>query len=220
MQHIKHIVWDLDGVLYEYNSAHVDACYEAYGLIAEKLIDGMDRNTAQVLARKSYDQTRAPVRIFMDEYGVDEQTFLKGFTKLLDVSHLKANSVLHDKIKAVPTTHNILTIADDHWAQRIIAHLGLETIFTPDKLFTAEKCDALHKAESPEPFRIALNAAKVDAASALMIEDSQKNLKHAKELGMTTVWVRPKKGDVRANYTDYVFDTPEEFLDYFIVESN
>lgn len=220
MRNIKHIIWDLDGVLYEYHPAYIEACYEAYAVAATKLIAGMDKETARALAKESYEKTHMPSRVFVDRFGLEETIYIEAFSDALDISSLAPNPVMREKMLQANTTHNILTISDQAWAQRITKHLQLNELFPASSLITAEKCKRIHKAESTEPFQVALAAAQADPETTIMIEDTQKNLRHAKALGLTTVWVHPKQGDEKQLYTDYMFVTPMDFLDYFIAEKH
>ena len=95
----------------------------------------------------------------------------------------------------LPGRKLIFTNADEPYARRVLEALGVGEHF-------AELHD-IHAAElRPKPdrhgYELMLDRFGIDPARAAMVEDMAQNLKPAKELGMTTVWV--DNGSERGNH--------------------
>mmetsp|Transcript_23437 Transcript_23437/g.34855 ORF Transcript_23437/g.34855 Transcript_23437/m.34855 type:complete len:276 (+) Transcript_23437:55-882(+) len=83
---------------------------------------------------------------------------------------------------------------------RVLREIGLDKVFPPEKVFAVDDVLPSCKPEK-EAFEKVLDAVGVkDASECIMVEDSMKNIRAAKELGMGTVLVaglgRLKKSDV------------------------
>jgi putative hydrolase of the HAD superfamily len=75
------------------------------------------------------------------------------------------------------------------YVKRVLMELGMwETVFTDDRLFAVDDVLPYCKPEK-EAFETIFEKVGVGAAECVMIEDSMKNIRRAKELGMKTVLI-------------------------------
>mmetsp|Transcript_18791 Transcript_18791/g.23059 ORF Transcript_18791/g.23059 Transcript_18791/m.23059 type:complete len:289 (-) Transcript_18791:254-1120(-) len=75
------------------------------------------------------------------------------------------------------------------YALRVLRELGLDKVFTDDRVFAVDDVLPACKPEK-EAFQKVMNAIGVkDPSECIMVEDSMKNIRSAKELGMSTVLI-------------------------------
>ena len=77
------------------------------------------------------------------------------------------------------------------YVRRVLVELGLWEVFGEDRLFAVD--DVLpHCKPEKEAFQVVFDAMGVSASECVMIEDSMKNTRRAKELGLKTILVAGK----------------------------
>lgn len=93
---------------------------------------------------------------------------------------------------------------------RVLEELGLDSYFAPENVFAVT--DVLPNCK-PEPaaFEMVLKRVGADPAECVMVEDSMKNVRAAKALGMKTVLVLGSKegGDARKADKMWASDAPD-----------
>jgi len=94
----------------------------------------------------------------------------------------------------------VFTNGDDKHARRVLDRLGIAGRF--DDIFHLASGDYIPK-PAPETFRRMLDKHRVDPLTAVFFEDSERNLKPAADLGMTTVLVGPEAAASTAPFIQY-----------------
>lgn len=181
--HIDTWVFDLDGTLYDAESA-------VFPRVKKRMTDFV-AEVAQV-PRDEADRLRAHWRQhhgttlhgLMKEHRVDPHAFLR-HTHDVDISDVAACAVTQDRLPRLPGRKIVFTNAPRHWADRLLQHLDIAGHF--DNIFAIEDSDMVPK-PSLAPYRAMLKNFGIDPKRACIFEDLQANLKTAAELGMTTVW--------------------------------
>lgn len=79
------------------------------------------------------------------------------------------------------------------YVKRVLQELQLWELFGESKLFAVDDVLPSCKPEK-EAFQKVFDAVGVEAEECIMVEDSMKNIRRAKELGMKTILVRGKQG--------------------------
>ena len=191
--HVTDWIFDLDNCLYPASTGLFELIDERMGAYIERLL-GVDPLTAKRVQKSHFHAHGTTLAGLMKEHRVDPHHFLE------DVHAIPLNRLLPDErlalgLARLPGRKLIFTNADEPYARRVLAALGVESHF-------AELHD-IHAAElRPKPdihgYERMLDRFAIDPARAAMVEDMAQNLKPAKELGMTTIWV--DNGSERGNH--------------------
>lgn len=217
MKHIKHICWDLDGVFFRHDDQYQQALHRS---LARHIADHYDMNfdDALALAHQSQIETRKCFTPFLERYRLGFEELAKPVYQALDIGFMQIDPALRSIFDAIKTDHAIITTSDMPWAKRVIAQLQLEQFFSEANITACADFNNFRKADSPAPYLHTLDKLGFAAEHTMMIEDTQRNLKHAKALGITTVLVNSSED--KADYTDYVFETLEGFLECFLLRES
>jgi putative hydrolase of the HAD superfamily len=99
---------------------------------------------------------------------------------------LEENAPLAAAIAKLPGRKIIFTNADEAYARRILARLGLGETFE-----AIHDVHALQYRPKPEPwaYQHICDTFELDPRESLFADDMARNLKPAKDIGMTTLWV-------------------------------
>ena len=136
-----------------------------------------------------------------------------------DVEHpeLKKDKYLKSKIEKLQGKKIIFTNATSKHAEKILTILEIRELF--DQIIDIKDLDYIPKPDkrSYQKLLECLNVDKEQLKKGIFLEDTVKNLIPAKELGMTTVWIKnsTNKNDFTKNFKsiDYSFNNINEFLD-------
>ena len=193
-------VFDLDNCLYPASTGLFDLIDQRMGAFIERLL-GVGPAEAKRVQKAHFHEHGATLAGLMREHRVDPHEFLD------DVHSIPLDRVTRDdrlarSLGRLPGRKIVHTNADEPYARRVLEALGVGEHF-------AELHD-IHAAElRPKPdghgYRLLLDRFGIDPGQAAMIEDMAQNLKPAKALGMTTVWV--DNGSERGNHghhPDYI----------------
>ncbi|MGJ3647435.1 pyrimidine 5'-nucleotidase [Sphingomonas sp. GlSt437] len=181
---IRNWIFDLDNTLYPASAnlfAQIDERITDY--IAQRL--DLDRVAARKV-QKNYFHTHGTTLFgMMADHSVDPHEFL-GFVHDVEMDVLDHNAPLVAAIARLPGRKLVFTNGDAPYAMKVLARLGL-----------AESFEAIHDIHAmtyvPKPSLSAyeglLTRHGLDPRESLFAEDMARNLRPAKQLGMTTVWV-------------------------------
>jgi putative hydrolase of the HAD superfamily len=184
LAHINAWIFDLDNTLYP-------ASCDLFGLIDQRMTAAVARRLdlpheeAFKVQKRYFHDHGTTLSGLMAEHGVDPHEFLAE-VHAIEMDALSEDRRLIDAIGRLPGRKLIFTNGDEPYARRVLARLGL-----------SESFEAIHDihamAYRPKPhaqaYESMLAAFKVDPTRALFAEDMARNLKPAKALGMTTLWV-------------------------------
>jgi putative hydrolase of the HAD superfamily len=202
--HVSDWIFDLDNCLYPASTGLFELIDERMGGYIERLL-GCDPIEAKRVQKAHFHEHGTTLAGLMREHEVDPHHFLE------DVHAIPLDRIARDERLAVglarlPGRKLVYTNADEPYARRVLEALGVGEHF-------AELHD-IHAAElRPKPdrhgYELMLARFGIDPRCAAMVEDMAQNLKPAKELGMTTVWV--DNGSERGNHGHH-----PEFIDLTI----
>jgi len=184
LDHVRNWVFDLDNTLYPHQA---------------RLFEQVDRRITDYIARffkverdeaykiqKGYFHTRGTTLSgLMAEHGVDPYEYLADVHDI-EMDVLDENAPLAAAIARLPGRKIIFTNADALYAGKILSKLGLGESF--------EAIHDVHAAQyrpkpAPEAYQHLCDAYELDPAQSLFADDMARNLKPAKQIGMTTLWV-------------------------------
>lgn len=201
LAHIRNWIFDLDNTLYPASAnlfAQIDDRITRY--VAERL--GVDRVAARALQKQYFHGHGTTLTGLMADHGVDPHEYL-AFVHDVEMDVLSHDAPLVAAIARLPGRKLVFTNGDTPYALRVLDRLGLGETF-----------EAIHDIHAmryvPKPAMAAyqglIAAHGLDAATCLFVEDMARNLKPAKDIGMTTVWVD--------NGSEQGHDADRSFIDF------
>ncbi|WP_046349135.1 pyrimidine 5'-nucleotidase [Sphingomonas changbaiensis] len=211
LQHVRNWIFDLDNTLYP-------ASADLFGLIDQRMTTfiqtllGLDWTAARALQKDYFHAHGTTLSGLMAEHGVDPHRFLS-YVHDIEMDALTEDRRLVEAVARLPGRKLIFTNGAADYAQRVLARLGLGTSF--EAIHDIHACAYTPKPH-PDAYRVMAQAFGIDPAESLFIEDMARNLKPAKAIGMTTVWVnngseQGREPDDRA-YVDYEVTDLGEWL--------
>ncbi len=202
LRHIDSWIFDLDNSLYP-ASANLFA-----------LIDVRMGEYIQRLLRCDPDEARRVQKDYFREHGttlaglmaannVDPHDFLD-YVHDIDLARISADPTLVAAIDRLPGRKFVFTNGDEAYARRVLDRLGLANLW--DGLHDIHAMNYVPK-PNPPSYAAMCERHGIDPRRALFVEDMARNLKPAKALGMTTVWV--DNGSEHGNH-----GADPDFIDY------
>jgi putative hydrolase of the HAD superfamily len=206
LDHIDTWLFDLDNTLYPPSAglfAHIDVKMRAF---IQRLL-GVDPVEARRVQKQFFHDHGTTLRGLMNEHGVEPSAFLD-YVHDIDMSAVAPDTRLVEAMARLPGRKLVFTNADTAYAERVLERLGLGGAF--------EAIHCIHGMDYwPKPDRRAYEALtqryRIDPARAVFVEDMARNLKPAKALGMTTVWVN--NGSERGGH-----DASRDYIDIEIAD--
>ena len=201
LAHIDTWIFDLDNTLYPASAdlfAHIDRRMTAF--VGELL--GLDRDAAWRVQKDYFLAHGTTLAGLMREHAVDPHAFL-AYVHDIEMDALEANAPLAAAIARLPGRKLVFTNGDKPYALKVLDRLGLGASF-----------EAVHDVHAmdlqPKPAASAYAglcaAFAIDPRQALFADDMARNLKPAKAIGMTTLWVD--------NGSEQGHDADRSFIDH------
>jgi putative hydrolase of the HAD superfamily len=185
LPHISAWAFDLDNTLYHPRAEIFDRVHKRMSdYIMQRF--GVDEAGAYEIRERYYKSHGTTMSGLIAEHGIDADDFLR-FTHDVDLSSIDAAPDLCAAIGALPGRKFIFTNASRPYTDRIVTQLGLDKCF--EDVYSVE--DAQYQSKPHLPFyQLFLDKYALDPKSVCMVEDVPRNLQPARELGMTTVWLK------------------------------
>lgn len=211
LTHIDTWIFDLDNTLYPSEAgifALIDIRMGAY--ISELL--RVDPTEARRIQKKFFHEHGTTLSGLMAKNDVDPYHFLD-YVHDIDMSKIMPNPRLAELLGKLPGRKLVFTNGDAPYARRILAALGLAQSF--EAIYDIHDQDYLPK-PAPLSYETMCAEMNVHPARAAFFEDMARNLKPAKALGMTTVWINngSEAGHLEAHpdFIDYEIPEPTDWL--------
>lgn len=199
--------FDLDETLYP----HTSGIWQAIGLRMDNyIIDQLKIAPSEVtdLRNNLFHNYGTTLRGLREVYGINESEFLAYVHDIPIDQFLQKDETLIDTLSQFPQRKVIFTNADTNHAKRVLNQLGIHHFFSQ-----VIDIQAIHPFCKPmtEAFQTAMNLSSVtDPEQCVMIDDSERNLLTAHDLGFYTIQVGPRK---RPDYVDAAVSTIYELPD-------
>ena len=208
-------IFDLDNTMY-------DIKLGLFKKISNRITDfimskySLDIGQAKKIQKEYYFKYGLTLRGLIVEKKLEPEEFLD---YVHDVEHpeLKKNDQLISKIRILEGKKIIFTNATSKHAKKILKILELEDDF--DQIIDIKDLEYIPKPDKRSYKKLleCLNLNKENLDKTIFFEDTIKNLIPAKELGITTVWMKNSinEKDFKKNFSfiDYSFNNLNEFLD-------
>ena len=191
--HIRDWIFDLDNCLYPASTGLFDLIDERMGAYIQRLL-GCDPVEARRVQKAHFHTHGTTLAGLMRDHGVDPQHFLQD-VHAIPLDRVAPDERLSTGLARLPGRKFVFTNGDAPYATRVLQAIGVHHHF--DDLHDIHACDLKPK---PDPHGYALLCERfgIDPTRAVLVEDMAQNLKPAKALGMTTVWV--DNGSERGNH--------------------
>ena len=159
---------------------------------------GVDESGANEMRRGFWLRYGTTLKGLMRHYGTDPRKFLwetHQFPELADMV-VQENAVRH-ALARLGGRKLIFSNAPRHYVEEVVRALGVRSLF--DAVYTIESTRYRPK-PAFQGFHVLLRAHDLDPHRCALVDDALENLRAAKRLGMSTVWVSPRMS--RAPYVD------------------
>jgi putative hydrolase of the HAD superfamily len=196
-------LFDLDNTLYPQASglfAAVDARINRY---LQKYF-GIGSERADAVRRDYFHRYGLTLAGLMRERDADPDHYLEYVHRVEVGDYLGPNEKLKSVLGSIPAPKVIFTNGSRTHSVAVMRALGVEEFFV--EIFDIASVDYIPKPD-PRSYRMVLDRLGVEGEEAVLVEDLEKNLPPAKELGMRTILVGRACSNGAA---DYVLESPEE----------
>ena len=220
LTHIQNWIFDLDNTLYR-------ADVNFFSQIDVKITTFLSRYLAlqplkaRALQKEYLAEYGTTLSGLMAVHGLDPAEFLD-YVHDVDLSALEPDPSLRRAMEGLPGRKFIFTNGSRAHAKNIASHLNLWDLF--DGSFGVDDVDYIPKPRR-SPYVKFCDYFTIDPQTAIMFEDSLRNLEVPKAMGMKTVLVtsdadwshepeitRPAGTTTRANWIDYITDDLPKWL--------
>jgi putative hydrolase of the HAD superfamily len=215
--HVRDWIFDLDNCLYPASTGLFALIDERMGAYIQRLLN-CDAAEAKRVQKAHFHEHGTTLAGLMRDHGVDARDFLD------DVHAIALDRVCRDErleraMARLPGRKLVFTNGDAPYAERVLEAIGVHSHI--DELHDIHDSELRPK---PDPHGYALLCQRfdIDPLHAVLVEDMAQNLKPAKDLGMTTVWV--DNGSERGNhgadpgFIDHRIDDVGEWLESILGE--
>ena len=204
LDHIDAWIFDLDNTLYPASADLFGLIDARMGLYVQRLL-GVDPAEAHSIQKNLFREHGTTLSGLMRTHRIDPHEFL-AFVHDIEMDALEEDRRLVEAVAKLPGRKLIFTNGDAAYAGRVLERLGLSKSF--EAIHDIHAC-----AYQPKPhvasYETMVANFGIDPTTALFVEDMARNLKPAKAIGMTTVWVN--NGSEFGNH-----EADTSFIDYEI----
>ncbi len=204
--HVRDWIFDLDNCLYPASTELFALIDERMGAYIQRLLD-CDAGEAKRVQKAHFHNHGTTLAGLMKSHGVDPHEFLDE-VHAIPLDRIRCDERLASALGRLPGRRFLFTNGDAPYARRVLEAIGVGSHF--DELHDIHASDLRPKPD-PHGYRLLCERFAIDPARALLVDDMAANLKPAKALGMTTVWV--DNGSERGSH-----GADGEFIDHRITD--
>ncbi|MFC7536398.1 pyrimidine 5'-nucleotidase [Sphingomonas sp. GCM10030256] len=191
--HVADWIFDLDNCLYPASTGLFALIDERMGAYIQALLQ-CEPDEARRVQKAHFHAHGTTLAGLMAEHQVDPHHFLAD-VHAIPMDRVAPDPRLARGLGRLPGRKFIFTNGDAPYARRVLQAIGIHEHF--------EHLHDIHASElkpKPDPhgYKLLCERFGIDPAAAVLVEDMAQNLKPAKALGMTTVWV--DNGSERGNH--------------------
>ena len=182
--HVRDWIFDLDNCLYPASTGLFALIDERMGAYIQRLLD-CDAGEAKRVQKAHFHQHGTTLAGLMKHHEIDPSHFLED-VHAIPLDRVQCDERLGAALSRLPGRRFVFTNGDAPYARRVLEAIGVGAHF--DELHDIHASELRPK---PDPHGYALLCERfgIEPARALLVDDMAANLKPAKALGMTTVWV-------------------------------
>ncbi len=182
--HIRDWIFDLDNCLYPASAGLFELIDERMGAYIQRLLD-CDPQEARRVQKYHFHTHGTTLAGLMKDHGVDPHDFLEQ-VHAVPLDRVATDERLASALARLPGRKFVFTNGDACYARRVLEAIGVHERF--DDLHDIHASGYRPKPD-PHGYELLCERFGIDPQAALLADDMAANLKPAKALGMTTVWV-------------------------------
>lgn len=209
--HVDGWIFDLDNTLYPAKADLFALIDVRMGAFIQELL-GCDAQEARRVQKGYFRDHGTTLAGLMRDHGTDPHAFL-AYVHDISLERIAPDPALNAHIAGLPGRRLIFTNGDDAYARRVLDRLGLGDAF--ELIHDIHACGYIPKPD-PAGYRLLCDTHGLDPRCCAFFEDMARNLKPAKAIGMTTIWVDngSESGnlDSEGDYIDHRTHALEPFL--------
>lgn len=209
LSHVNTWVFDLDNTLYPASANLFPQIDRRMKTFIAKLLD-VDLDEAFRIQKAYYHEHGTTLRGLMINHTVEPDDFLE-YVHDIDHTVLAPNPALRQVIESLPGRKLIHTNGSERHAEGVLDALGLVGCF--EAIFDIRASNYIPKPD-PSAYTRFLADHIFEPRSAIMFEDSVKNLKPAADLGMVTVLVQHESNAAAADPDIHCHHVVEDLTDW------
>jgi putative hydrolase of the HAD superfamily len=212
--HIRNWIFDLDNCLYPASAGLFELIDQRMGAYIQRLLD-CDPLEARRVQKHLFHTHGTTLAGLMKDHGVDPHDFLNDVHSI-PLDRIQCDESLASSLGRLPGRKFVFTNGDATYARRVLDAIGVNDRF--DDLHDIHASSYKPKPD-PHGYELLCERFGIDPAEALLADDMAANLKPAKALGMTTVWV--DNGSERGthgqgDFIDYRIHSVSEWLEQIL----
>jgi putative hydrolase of the HAD superfamily len=212
--HIRNWIFDLDNCLYPASAGLFELIDQRMGAYIQRLLD-CDPLEARRVQKHHFHTHGTTLAGLMKDHGVDPHDFLND-VHAIPLDRIQCDESLASSLGRLPGRKFVFTNGDATYARRVLDAIGVNDRF--DDLHDIHASSYKPKPD-PHGYELLCERFGIDPAEALLADDMAANLKPAKALGMTTVWV--DNGSERGthgqgDFIDYRIHSVSEWLEQIL----
>jgi putative hydrolase of the HAD superfamily len=212
--HIRNWIFDLDNCLYPASAGLFELIDQRMGAYIQRLLD-CDPLEARRVQKHHFHTHGTTLAGLMKDHGVDPHDFLND-VHAIPLDRIQCDESLASSLGRLPGGKFVFTNGDATYARRVLDAIGVNDRF--DDLHDIHASSYKPKPD-PHGYELLCERFGIDPAEALLADDMAANLKPAKALGMTTVWV--DNGSERGthgqgDFIDYRIHSVSEWLEQIL----
>jgi len=177
-------VFDLDNTLYPASTRLFDLIDARMSDYVQRLL-GCDPVEAKRVQKEYFRNHGTTLAGLITHHDVDPHHFLDEVHDIA-LDRVSPDQRLAEALRRLPGRRFVFTNGNDAYAERVLAAIGIGEDF--HGLVDIHACGYRAKPD-PHGYALLIERFGIDPRRAVLVEDMAKNLKPAKDLGMTTVWV-------------------------------
>jgi len=183
--HIDDWIFDLDNTLYPASTRLFDLIDERMTAYVGRVLGSDDAVEARRVQKTYFRDYGTTLAGLMKHHDVDPAHFLDD-VHAIELDRVAPNDKLARGLAALPGRKFVFTNGDADYAGRVLSAIGIGD--QVHGVVDIHACNYLPKPDA-HGYRLLVERFGMDPARAVLVEDMAKNLRPAKALGMTTVWV-------------------------------
>ncbi len=217
--HIRDWIFDLDNCLYPASAGLFALIDERMGAYIQRLA-AVDFAEAKRIQKAHFHAHGTTLAGLMKDHDVDPHHFLKEVHDI-PLDRIAPDPRLAAGLARLPGRKFLFTNSDAPYARRVLEAIGVHVYF--DQLHDIH-ASGLRPKPDPHGYGLLVDRYGIDPGAAVLVEDMAQNLKPAKALGMTTVWV--DNGSERGahlaedGHVDFVIADVGEWLEDILGDEN
>jgi putative hydrolase of the HAD superfamily len=182
--HVRDWIFDLDNCLYPHSTGLFALIDERMNAYIRRLL-ACDAEEAHRVQKDHFHTHGTTLAGLMKAHEVDPHEFLEDVHDI-PLDRVTKNDALGAALSGLPGRRFIFTNGDAPYARRVLEAIGVGEHFQDLHDIHAS---SYRPKPDPHGYELLCERFGIDPKHALLVDDMAQNLKPAKALGMTTVWV-------------------------------